>query len=372
MGYTDQHTDVFTIKSNYPMMVAHWTTNLKIFCDRTLLRRFSLVCLLFCSTQAMILSQESRGKSTLFDTLYDMSIDRMEVSLDLDSLLMNKMTAKEHPCTLKVITSDQSVMELPMKASVRSKSRRIHCDFPPLKFDFDKKVLENLNLIKQDDYKIVTHCLDIEAGELVLLKEFMVYQLYNILTPLSLRSKLVNIVYIDSITDFRIEKKAILLESEKEFAENNNGTLCNCMGTPADSIDAMQFETIAMLQYMIGNTDMDHLVERNIKFIKPESGQRWLPFAYDFDFSNLVNAPYVHPKIKDKTLIRRTYLGFPGNAAYLDEVKALFNSKKDAIIDYIRNFDLIPNNERRAAIKYINDFYREINDPHTELNYKKT
>ena len=372
MGYTDQHTDVFTIKSNYPMMVAHWTTNLKICCHRTLLRRFSLICLLIYSLQVMIFSQESRAQSTLFDTLYDMSIDRMEVALDLDSLLMNKMTAKEHPCTLKVITSDHNLMELPMKASVRSKSRRRYCDFPPLEFDFDKKVLENLNLIKQDKYKIVTHCLDIEAGELVLLKEFMVYQLYNILTPLSLRSKLVNIVYIHSITDFRIEKKAILLESEKEFAQNNNGTLCNCMGTPADSIDAMQFETIAMLQYMIGNTDMDHLVERNIKFIKPESGQRWLPVAYDFDFSTLVNAPYVHPEVKDKTLIRRTYLGFPGNATYLDEVKALFNSKKEEIIDYIRNFDLISSNERRAVIKYINDFYREINNPRTELNYKKT
>ena len=44
--------------------------------------------------------------------------------------------------------------------------------------------------------------------------------------------------------------------------------MCDCMGTTADSINAYQFELLCMFQYMVGNDDMDHRVERNVKLLK--------------------------------------------------------------------------------------------------------
>ena len=236
----------------------------------------------------------------------------------------------------------------------------IFCDFPPLKLDFVKSDLEAVGLDNEDEYKVVTHCLDQKIGEELLLKEYLIYELYRIITPMSLRAKLLDLVYVDDTREERISKKAILLESEKEFAKNNGGKLCNCMGTSPDSLDGRNMEIVAMFQYMIGNSDMDYKVERNVTLIKPEDGGPWHSVAYDFDFSSFVNAPYVHPKVVDNRQIKRVYLGFRQNASLLPEVINLFLSKEDQIYACIDNFDMISNKERRNCLKYIKEFYSEI------------
>ncbi|MBK8504351.1 MAG: hypothetical protein IPL46_20370 [Saprospiraceae bacterium] len=221
------------------------------------------IAFLLCLFSKMAFSQNNH-RTTVFDTLYQLSVSKLEVQLNLDSLLLNKLTNKEWPCTLKVVLPDDQTFGLPVSVSVRSKSRRRYCDFPPLKFDFDKSELEDFGLDNEDEYKIVTHCLEATEGEEVLVKEFLTYQLFQIVTPLSLRAKLVDIIYIDNVSDRKVEKKAIFLESEKEFARAQKGELCDCMGTPKDSLDGLKYEIVAMFQYMIGNSDMDYLVERNI------------------------------------------------------------------------------------------------------------
>jgi hypothetical protein len=308
--------------------------------------------------------------TTLFDTLYSMDFDHIELELDLDSLIESKFTPMEHASTMKIIAGDEVLLDLPLKVSVRSKSRRRHCDFPPIKLNFIKGDLKSHGLAKDDEYKVVTHCLEKKVGEEVLIKEYMLYKLYSLITPISLRAKLFDIVYIDKKTGKQQQRKAVLLEGEKEFARAQGGKLCDCMGSVADSIDGLKFELLAMYQYMIGNDDMDPRVERNVKLIKPKDGSLRVPFAYDFDFSAIVNAPYVHTKVADNMRIKRKYLGFKENKQLLPEIKQIFDDKHAAIIDFLENFDLISKAERKRCIDYIESFYADLESNNLVFEYK--
>lgn len=332
--------------------------------------RIQLMSIFFCF-QLVSAAGQNPVAPTIFDSLFNMEVEKVEIYLNIDTLLFNKLTDKEQTGQVKIMAKTGEII-LPANISVRSKSRRRHCDFPPIKLDFVKSDLEALGLDNEDDYKVVTHCLDIEAGEEYLLKEYLIYELYRIITPYSLRAKLVDMEYIDLAGTRRLKKKALILESENEFAKKHQGKLCDCMGTPLENVDALQMEIVAMFQYMVGNTDMDHLVERNVKLVIPEGQEKaMMPVAYDFDFSALVNAPYVHKKVEDNRKIQRVYLGFQENAAQIPEVIDLFISKEEEILDYVKKFELISSRERRKCLDYIREFYDEINGDELLLPYKQ-
>ncbi len=66
-------------------------------------------------------------------------------------------------------------------------------------------------------------------------------------------------------------------------------------GLPTDSLLINQACLVSMFEYMIGNTDWDLSMIRNVKTIRaPDSGKIIL-IPYDFDFSGLVSAPYASP-----------------------------------------------------------------------------
>ncbi|NND06154.1 MAG: hypothetical protein HKN87_07230 [Saprospiraceae bacterium] len=321
----------------------------------------SIVILGFCISFS--LAQTSDPKSTLFDSLYALDIAEIQVLVDIDSILANKFTKREQEAMIAVRTTDNEVLDLPLDIQVRSKSRRRYCDFPPLKFDFKKGFLKDWGLDKHDDFKIVTHCLDDSKGLPTMLKEYLVYKLYEIVTPLSLRTILFDIIYKD-IGGSKVHKtKAIMLESEEGFAKKHEGTLCECMGTKPDSIDPFQFELVAMFQYMIGNSDMNYMVERNVTLVRDNEHKRLIPIPYDFDFSGFVNAPYVHPEVFDNKLIPRVYLGFEQNSSHLPAVIDRFIAKKKEIINTIDDFELIDHKERKACTRYVKAFYRQIENP---------
>ncbi len=316
-------------------------------------------------------AMDSSANPTLFDHLIALNVEKVKLYVGVDSVVSNKFTDKEHQGEVQFLNnSGEVVVTLPLDVSVRSKSRRRYCSFPPLKFDFVKSVLDSMGLARHDDYKIVTHCLDETADQSHLLKEYMIYQIYQILTPLSHRALMVDIEYHCTDRDSIILRKAVILDSFDELAEKNEGVPCDCMGTPVDSIHGFYYELVAMLQYMVGNADMDHRTERNVKFIKPNDKSPWLPVAYDFDYACLVNAPYVYPKVEDNRTLRMAYLGFRENEKYISAIKKLFIDKKDAIIDYVKNFEGLSKNDLRACLQYIKGFYRDIEDDDFVIPYK--
>jgi hypothetical protein len=308
---------------------------------------------------------------TFFNHIQSLDIEIAHLEVNLDSLHGHKLSAREHPGQFSLTLNDGNIINLSAKVSIRGKFRRQRCAFPPIRLNFKKKELEKLGLSKQpDDYKLVTHCLDSEDGENLVWKEYLVYQLYQILTDHSYRVKVFPIVYKDTGTGNEIHNMAFLIEGNKELAERLDGELCDCLNAQANEIDPVLMEQMALFQYMIGNRDMEPRMLKNMKLIKRNAGGKMIPVAFDFDFAPFVHAPYAYPQIVDKRKIERIYLGFEENRSYMEDVFNTFLDKKEAFITLIQDFELLPNNEKRKCLNYIKAFYDELEKKSFQLNYK--
>ena len=336
------------------------------------MRIFRIIFLIWVTGFSLKLLAQSGSEAkqpSFFDTLASLPLEKLILHGPLDSAILEKYTDREYQAQLTV-QYQGGEFNLPLKLSVRSRSRRRYCSFPPLTFNFVKSDLEAMGLSRQDDYKIVTHCIEEPEDASHLRKEKMIYDIYQELSPASLRALWVDLEYHCTVTDSTYTKPVILLESFDELASMQGGEPCDCMGTSKDSIDAFQYELVAMLQYMIGNADMDYLVERNVRLIKYSDGRKWLPVAYDFDYACLVNAPYVYPQLTDNRSIRTKYLGIKDHADQLPEVKARFIEKKDDIFNLVKKYPGLNGTERRLCLQYIKAFYRDIENKDFYLSYK--
>ncbi len=321
---------------------------------------------------AFVWSQEDtikKKKSTLFDVLHERGIEQAVMKISLDTLIANKLTPDETNGKLIFDLKGGGKLALEVEVQARGKFRRMKCDFPPLRLDFDKSDLKDLGLKRNDKYKLVTHCVSEGEGDRILLKEYLAYQLYQLVTPNSFRTILFPIEYLDTTSGQSLKTMAFMIEDEDQLADRLGGDICDCLGREYTDIDPLAFEHLALFQYMIGNADMDFKALRNLKLVQIDSLTPMTPVAFDFDFSCFVHPPYAYQGVQDLRTLKRDYLGYEGNRHLLKEVCQTFLDRKDAVLDYIKEFDLIPAYERRECLNYVKDFYRLIESRRFVVEY---
>lgn len=201
-----------------------------------------------------------------------------------------------------------------------------------------------------------------------LLKEFMVYKIYNLITDKSFRVRLLNLNYRDSSGKKKtITDHAFLLEDIKEVAKRNNSTDWTEKKFGGAAIDRRQMETTAIFEYMIGNTDWSVPANHNMKLIHSKSDSTSRPFAvpYDFDYSGLVNAAYAIPdeRLGIETVRERLYRGLPRTKEELTEAFDIFNKQKGDFYAAIENFNLLTRATKKEMKDYLDEFFNTINNP---------
>jgi hypothetical protein len=126
------------------------------------------------------------------------------------------------------------------------------------------------------------------------------------------------------------------------------------------------FLTMAMFEFLIGNTDWSVQYLQNIKLIAADSLGVATTVAYDFDHSGLVDAPYAHPpeELMMRSVRERRYRGYCiTNMKLFDPSIALFNKVKPEILALYNNCPYIDEKYKKNTLKYIEDFYSTINNP---------
>lgn len=272
-------------------MLKPMTTN-NLFAHIRPLMLAALLCLPVFFVQAQ---QQSIGKlrpKSIFQVLTPHEAVKMILETDLTTLIEQKKTNQYFPATLR--TEDGKVYRVEVKP--RGKFRRKVSAFPPLKLKFKKKELVADGLDTLNEIKLVLPCYENERGDELIVREYLAYKMFEQLTDASIRARLIRL----TIRDTHVEKSkrpmyAILLEDEEELVTRLNGALNESYGTPVDSLHTYQAAITVMFQYMIGNTDWDVAMLRNVRLVRaPETGKT-LTVPYDFDFSGLVAAPYSSP-----------------------------------------------------------------------------
>jgi hypothetical protein len=249
-----------------------------------------------------------------------------------------------------------------IKIKARGELRRSICSFPPVMLKFNSGNQETRTIRKKGSLKLVTPCKYLTTYEIYLLKEYLAYKMYNLVTPYSFETRLVRITYIDA----RNPKKTLtaygfILENEKDMAARNHAELIETRGIQNNQISRSDFIRMAVFNYMIGNTDWWVTCQHNVKMLRPadQLPVKVVPVTYDFDYSGFVDSEYAAP---DKSLpisqvTERYYMGICCAEEEMNQVLEEFTELTDQFMSTIDKFELLPKGYRKQSIKYIQSFY---------------
>jgi len=301
------------------------------------------------------------------DQLFD-NEDILEITISGQFTELMKDRGDEpvyHEFNLTYLKEGLSV-EIPLKMKARGHFRKMkeNCTYPPMLLNFDQNSSANTLFAGQDKLKLVTPC----RGDKYVVREYLVYKLYNQITPKSFKVRLVKVIFKDPSTKSKKTEAlyGMLIEEEEHMAKRNNTVTVEGKLTRPEQTQREDFLNMAVFEYMIGNTDWSVQYMQNVKLIATDASAIPSTVPYDFDHAGLVSAPYAHPAVELQlsSTRERRYRGFCiQDMSQFNEVISRFNEKKDDLYKVYTMTTLVEEGYLKSTLKYLDDFYKTINDP---------
>lgn len=322
---------------------------------------FSLMNLVSIAAQA----DSSENKSSrLFD-----SEEVIELVLEGEISELLKDRGEEpsyHTMKLHYKEMDAGTGSLDLRVRVRGNFRRLkeNCKKPPLKFNFKKHEPPVSSIFAgQKELKLVVPC----AGEKYVVREYLTYKLYNLMTEYSFRVRLVRFSYRDTEKNqFTDPVYAFLIEDKGLLASRVGASLYNRNNLRPESMDEESFLRMSVFAYLIGNTDWSVQYQHNLKILFLDEKKAFINVPYDFDLVGLVSSPYALPAqaLRLRSVRDRVYRGYcMEDLRKLEPILDEFRELKPKIYALYTGNELLEENYIKSTIKYFDDFYKTIDNP---------
>jgi hypothetical protein len=290
----------------------------------------------------------------------------LTLQCDLKSVLRDRGDDSQyHEATLHYL-DNQKTFDIPIKIKTRGHFRKIssNCQYPPLYLNFEKSSTPEASIFRdQDKMKLVTPC----RGDQFVINEYLVYKLYNLITPKSLRARLVKVIYHDNVKNKDSGPYyGILLEEEEQMAERNKLHKVEINKLKPQNTQKEDFLKMAVFQYMIGNTDWSVEYQQNIILITDDLKNTPYTVPKDFDHAGIVRAPYAKPapELNMSSTLERRYRGYCiSEIDQYNDVFDIFNGLKDDFYAVYNDNPLLSSGYINQTLKFLDQFYETINDP---------
>ncbi|MEM1121144.1 MAG: hypothetical protein AAGJ18_11900 [Bacteroidota bacterium] len=305
------------------------------------------------------------AQESIFDVMNHKEVLSVTLEADFAALDSARRSAEEYKAVLTFEDETGTAQKWNVKLETRGNYRRLKCEMVPLKINFKKKDLKAAGLKKYDDMKLVTHCVSSKGEAKALLqKEYLAYKLYNEITEYSYRVQLLKINYVDVNSGKKTKHWAFLIEDTAELKDRIGATekVEQYLNLPRDTFHDGLLKITSVYQYLIGNSDWDLQMGRNLKYFIKDDKVILIP--YDFDFSGLVNASYAipNPNYGIPTVKTRIFLGFPEDATKLKGTLSYFKTKREKLYEVVNAFRVLDESGREDVLFYLNGFYENLND----------
>lgn len=316
-----------------------------------------LLISLFFSPDRVVGQKVSKPK-TAFEYITLVEGSQITLETDLTTILETRYSSDYYPAKLTLSDGKYFLVKVQPKGKYRRKTAEV----PPLKIKFPKKTLVEMGLDTLNEVRLMLPSVDNYRGDRLLAKEYLTYRMFEHLTNNCVRARLVKVNLRDNhVETSSKEMYGMLVEDNEETAARLNGTEVEQYGLPFDSMVTEQAALVAMFQYMIGNTDWDAAMLRNVRLIRPRGAEKIILTPYDFDFSGLVAAPYASPSsesglrtVRDRFLMAT---GLP-KSALRQATQVLKNAEKE-LTDICYN-KLVPRETSSEMMQYLESFFRSI------------
>jgi len=314
------------------------------------------------------------GNPTVFDHFYKEDIINLTIETNFKKLKRKKHSSEWWPGKLRWKNHDGINEDLNIEIRSRGNLRREICNYPPLKIKLSKDDTKKLNLTGSRKIKIVSSCRGTAPMEEYVLREHLIYKMYNKLTATSFRVQLVRFTFRDE-SGKRADRTSFgfLIEDIDDVAERLNEREFEPRVMSYQRLSDKSFDRMSIFQYAIGNTDWYISNQHNLKLIsdRKENGVRVIP--YDFDFAGLVKTPYSTPSvgIPTESVVIRTFIGECRTDEEWQTNLTPFHSVKNDWFSMIENDKFLSNRSKEMTRKYIQKFYKIIeNEKKLKRNLK--
>jgi len=332
-----------------------------------------LNCTVTISTVVLLTSgawaETGRAPDPLFQSDETLQVT---ITAPLTSLVKERPKEDYLPGIFQFTEADGSVVDLDLRIRTRGHFRHRTCDFPPLRLNFKKSQTDGTLFDKQNIMKLVVHCENSNKYEQIVLREYLAYRIFNAITDLSFRVRLLRVTYVDS-EEQRKQKTyyAYLIEHKKRLAKRHDRKEEIIERATIGSIQPDQLNLTSIFELLIGNTDFspiagapgDMCCHNYVLF--GNSVDPLVAIPYDFDQSGIVNAPYAapSPNFRIRNVRSRLYRGRCVNNEHVPASLQKFRDGRDEIFAVIDAQEGLTSGTRKSIVKYIDKFYDLINDP---------
>ncbi|MEM1124521.1 MAG: hypothetical protein AAGJ18_29050 [Bacteroidota bacterium] len=305
-------------------------------------------------------------KATIFKTIQSEAVPTITIRTAIDSILESKLTNDVFPASITFQMKNGQSIEKSVELKPRGKSRRRLCEFPPLQIRFSKEELAERGIrTNHKKLKLVTHCLESQTATPSVLKEYLAYKIYQVLSPFSLDAQLLATKYEDTDSGNILEKYAILLEDIDELAEEIGGKEIDTYSRPEGKLHDQHEHIFSLFQYMIGNTDWSLQMARNLKYIRLVDNEELVVVPYDFDFSGFVSTPYAKPNVNFglQSVKQRVFMGSFPNKKIRRQTIEHFQKNRERIYRLLDDFNEMDELTKFEVQAYLDSFYKTIDTP---------
>jgi hypothetical protein len=262
---------------------------------------------------------------------------------------------------------DTARVAVEVRARGHFRRQRGNCDFPPIMVRLPRRDARGTVLQGNPRVKLTTPCRPgSDEYQQYILAEYGVYRSYQLLHDAAPRTRLARITYRDSADRIKpITVTAFFTEIDEEVARATSITLRDQMkGARFSDVHAPTLQSLALFEFMVGNTDWSLGGLHNIYILQDSTGVVY-PVAYDWDWSGLVHTRYSVPdyRLPIKRVTERHYMG-PCHT--LEEWAPTFTRFRDARPALTAVWDSIPglSAARKAqSLKYLEEFWRILDSP---------
>jgi hypothetical protein len=295
------------------------------------------------------------------------------LATDLKALMDDRDSLKSeyHPGTISYVDAGGQTVTVDVQLKTRGHWRRQkkNCDFAPIKVDFPraKDQPEGSIFAHEGDLKLITHCRTKDATyEQYILREYLVYRLYNLLTPASFRARLARATYIDlGGKQDSITRYAFFLEGDKRVADRLNASLVETRGARFDDLDPESTTIMSAFQYMIGNTDWSLVALHNIVLAQTHESGSIVPVPYDFDWTGIVYTRYSFPdyRLPIKSVRERVYRGICRTNEQWQPILQRFQERKPSLYAVYDSLPALDPKYSKDTREYLDGFFQAISRP---------
>ncbi|MEM7659363.1 MAG: hypothetical protein AAF399_24800 [Bacteroidota bacterium] len=284
---------------------------------------------------------------------------RLTLQSDWQSLREDRPDSATYQIATISYLGEKAQYQLQAKVKLRGNFRRRAdiCQFPPIRLKVSKEVAPGTPFQGNRKLKVVTHC----RQENWVLREYMVYKLYQKWSPHHFRVRLAQITYLEANGQSQETKYAFFIEDEDHMAERLGGTIVEDTFR-LKQVNQEVLTRLMAFQYSMGNTDWNVYLQKNIRLVQPKAGGPPIPVPYDFDWASIVGTNYVNfgPNF-DPRRVPRTCLSEDLYLALFAQIK----EEEKMYLNLISDDPHLPAEGKRMMGAYLRESFRLLRQKRT-------